>query len=283
MALWASGVIVGRWAHDVLPPVGFSFWRWVLAGIVLTPFVWPRLALQREQVLESWRHFFLLALCLAGGSTLLLWSLQYTTATNASLISGTQPVLTPLLAWLILRERLTTRLMLGATLTLWGIVAMVARLNLEVLKGLAFNVGDILIFAAVICYGLYSIYVQRWMLNVHPLVTMYMTCLGAASILFPCYLAESATLGGIIWTARGALAIAYMALIPTLLAVTLWNICIAAVGASRATTFINLIPVFGVLLAILFLGEKLHVYHLIGGTLVCIGITVVVWRPRSWA
>jgi len=70
-------------------------------------------------------------------------------------------------------------------------------------------------------------------------------------------------------------AIFFMAVIPTIVATTMWNASVKMVGANRASIFINLLPVFGTFLAVVFLNERLQDYHLIGATFVCIGITLV--------
>ena len=70
----------------------------------------------------------------------------------------------------------------------------------------------------------------------------------------------------------------YLAAIPTLLATIMWNVSVGIVGPNRATIFTNLLPIFGIALAVLFLSESLRAYHVIGGVLVCAGITLVVQR-----
>ena len=109
------------------------------------------------------------------------------------------------------------------------------------------------------------------------LVTIYAGIL----ILFPFYAWELLALGQFEMTSEVLWAIFFMAVIPTIVATTMWNISVGRVGAKQASIFLNLLPLFGIGLAVSFLGETLHNYHLVGALLICTGITAVVWPTRE--
>jgi drug/metabolite transporter (DMT)-like permease len=276
MALWAGGVVVARSVHDLVPPIGFSFWRWCAASILLTPVIVTRIAKEWPAIGRRFGYFALLGVFMAGASTILMWAIQYTTATNVVLVSATQPIATAIVAWLLLKERLTRAQAAGVAAALSGIVVMVARLDPNVILDLSFNPGDVLVVLAVVFYALYSVNLHKWVGGVSPFMMMYMTCLGATVAILPFYLAESALMQAVPLDSRVISAILFMAIVPTLIATTMWNVSVGAVGANKASVFINLLPVFGTLLAVALLGERLHIYHLVGGVLVCAGITMVV-------
>ena len=150
------------------------------------------------------------------------------------------------------------------------------KLVLTLLLALSFNPGDGLILLAIVFYAAYAVYLHRWLSGLPALAMMYVTGLGGLVALVPFYLLETAFVAPFNPTPPALAACAYMALIPTLLATTMWNISVGRVGPSRASVFINLLPIFGVGFAVVLLGESLHLYHVIGGLLVCAGITLVV-------
>lgn len=280
MMLWASGVIVARFVHADMPPVAFSFSRWAVAVLVLTPLA-ARVAWQRrEYLLSVKRYFFLLGLFMAGGSTLLVWSVQYTTATNAGLVSAAQPTVTAVMAWLVVRERLSGAQALGIVAAAIGVLVMVVRMDLRVLLDLDINPGDGLVLLAVMFYAAYSINLHRWLSGLSAMLMIYLTALGGLLMLVPAVMLEIALVGWPVFLPKVSAAIVYMAFVPTLLATTLWNISVGVVGPNRASVFINLLPIFAALMAVVLLGEQLHVYHVLGGGLVWLGVTMVVLSPR---
>ncbi len=278
MMLWASGVIVARGVHELTPPIGFSFWRWAVAVAVLTPLAGRQLLRNWPYISARLGHFALLGLFMAGGSTLLVWSVQYTTATNAALVSAAQPTVTAVLAWVVLRERLAPVQILGIAAAAAGMVVMVARMDVTVLIELSLNPGDVLVLLAVVFYALYAINLHHWIKGLPPVLMMYLTALGGLLVLVPFYILETLFVAPFESHLPVLGAVLYMALIPTLLATTMWNISVGVVGPSRASIFINLLPVFGTGFAVLMLDESVQPYHFVGGALVCAGITLVVRR-----
>ena len=194
MVGWAGGVVVARSVHELVPPIGFSFWRWFTAALLLTPFVGAQLLRDRHYIKRHFHHFALLGLCMAGASTILVWALQYTTATNVTLMSATQPIATAIVAWLLLRERLAPAQLIGVSAAMSGIVIMVTRMDVTVIIELSFNPGDVLVIVAVVFYACYSVNLHRWVSDITPLMMMYMTCLGGTIILLPAYLVESVSI-----------------------------------------------------------------------------------------
>jgi drug/metabolite transporter (DMT)-like permease len=279
MLLWSSGNIVARGVHEAVVPVAFSFWRWLVAALILAPLAWPRLTIHGTFLRTQLLHIALLGLFIAGGSTMIIVAVRYTTATNVALVSATQPLITALVAWFVLRERLSGRQFVGIAAATIGIVAMIARLDIDILRTLSFNPGDSGMLLSVSFYALYAVNLHRWIGQVGPVLVMFLTAAGGAIILLPFYLAEATMFGQMTlsWTVAGA--VLYMAIVPTLIATTMWNISVGVVGPNRATAFTNLLPVFGTALAVTLLGESLQAYHIIGGLLVCLGISLVI-RPE---
>ena len=276
--LWASALIVARSVHEELPPIAFSFWRWAAAVAFMSPLAIPLLKQAWPTLKHKVPKILMLGSFLALGSTGLIWAVQFTTATNASLVAACQPIVTAVVAWAILKDRLNLLQLVGVVAALSGVAVMVSRMHLDVILNLAFNPGDAIMLAAVCCYAFYTVNLHRWLTGTHPLLMLFVAALTGTVVLIPFTIAEAAVVGtmAISWQTIGA--IIFMALVPTMLATTMWNAALGVVGPNKATIFMNLLPIFGILLGVVLLDETLFRYHLVGAVLVCIGISLMVKR-----
>lgn len=276
---WSGNFVLGRAVHDAVPPVGLAFWRWLGGFLLLLPFAWQPLQRDWHTLRQHWRPVLLLAtLGVAAFNTLVYLGLQYTVALNALLLQSTMPVLIMLMSFLLFRETVHTRQTLGIVVSLSGVFAIVTHGDPARLAELAFNRGDLLVFTAVICYAAYSV-LLRLRPKVHPLSFLAVTFALGALLLLPLYAWESLHLHRPMPLNLTALAaIGYVALFPSVLAYFCFNRGVELVGANRAGLFIHLMPVFGSLMAILFLGERFEVFHGIGILLILIGIILATRR-----
>ncbi len=276
MALWGSSLVVARAAHEIVPPLAFTFWRWAIAVLVLLPIVWRKLPGTLPYLRRSWRSLALLCGFMVIGATFSVIAVNYTTAINASLINGSQPFATALVAFFVMRERLSPTSGLGIFAAFIGILVMISHGSPQFLLDLAVNIGDLVMLIAVAAWALYSVELHRK--PEHPsgiVLLFFIACAGLITVL-PFYIVESIYVREFVPSRNGVAAIVYLSVVATLLAVYLWNLVVRSVGATHAALFLNLIPVFGAAFAILFLGESLYSFHLIGAALVFLGIVITV-------
>ncbi len=276
MALWGSSLVVARAAHEIVPPLAFTFWRWVVAVIVLLPIVWRKLPATMPYVRRSWRSLALLCGFMVVGTTFSVVAVNYTTAINASLINGSQPIVTALAAFLVVRERMSLRSGIGVLAAFIGILVMISQGRPQLLLGLAINSGDLVMLIAVFAWAFYSVELHRQ--PEHPsgnVLLFFIACTGLVTVL-PFYIVETVFVREFVPSRNGVAAIIYLSVAATLLAVYLWNLAIRSVGATHAALFLNLIPVFGAAFAMLFLGERLYTFHVIGAAFVFLGIVMAV-------
>ena len=276
MALWGSSLVVARAAHEIVPPLAFTFWRWVVAVLVLLPIVWRKLPATMPYVRRSWRSLALLCGFMVVGTTFSVVAVNYTTAINASLINGSQPIVTALAAFLVVRERMSLRSGLGVLAAFIGILVMISQGRPQLLLGLAINSGDLVMLIAVFAWAFYSVELHRQ--PEHPsgnVLLFFIACTGLVTVL-PFYIVETVFVREFVPSRNGVAAIIYLSVAATLLAVYLWNLAIRSVGATHAALFLNLIPVFGAAFAMLFLGESLYTFHVIGAAFVFLGIVMAV-------
>ena len=275
---WSANMVVGRAARDLIPPIAFNFWRWALALLILLPFTGRDLVRQRALVLREWR--ILGALALTGITvfhSVIYLGLSQSPAISGLLLFATSPLFFVLLAWLMTGERITLGQGLGIVTSLAGAALVIARGELDILLGLRFAAGDLWLLAGVILWALYSVLLLRRPAGLPPLVLLSATVLIALLLLLPVYGLELWSGARLQVTAASLASLAYVALFPSVLAYIFWNRGVREVGPNAAGVTLQLMPVFGTLLAAAFLGERLAGYHWLGGALVLSGI-LLAWR-----
>lgn len=272
--IWGTPPVLARALSGAIPPVTLAYSRWVLGLLVLLPFVWGRLPKEWPKLRPHVGSLTLLSLFMVAGSTLSTVAVYFTTATNAVLVNASQPAITACVTYLVTRERLKPIQALGVACAFGGIVAMISRADLSVLASLDIAVGDLIMLCAVIGWSLYAVFVHRREYRPSPDILLFFIAVVGTICMLPFYAAEVYFVGGFEPRAVYGLAMIYLAAFPTLLATHFWNQAIHSLGANRAAVFINLIPVSGVFLAVIFLGERLFTYHFVGAALVFIGIAL---------
>ncbi|HEB97306.1 MAG TPA: DMT family transporter [Sedimenticola thiotaurini] len=282
---WSGNFVLARSVRLDVPPLGLSFWRWALAAALLLPFVWRTMVRDWPLVRANLGLVILLALLgVTGFNTFVYLGVQTTTASNAVLLQSVIPLLIILLSWLLLGVSITLAQGLGIALSLAGVLVIVTRGEPGRLLQLALVEGDLWVLAAVVSWALYSVFLRRLPAGLGGLTLLgYTVSIGVLAIL-PLYLGE--TLGGRTMTLEPVTigSVLYVAVFPSLVAYLFWNRAVGEVGPNRAGQFIHLMPVFGSLLSVLLLGERLYAYHLAGILLVALGIySATFWRHPSAA
>jgi len=275
---WSGNFIVGRAVHAHVPPVGLAFWRWTGAGLLVLGPAWRHL---RKDLPVAWRHWeimlLLSALGIAAFNSLVYTGLQTTQALNAFLLQSLMPVLIVALSFLLFREKITGRQAVGVALSLCGAVTIILQGDLSTLAELTANRGDLLVLTAVICYAGYSVLLRKRP-PMHPLSFVALTFLSGTAMLFPFYLFETLAVKPMEFNPPTLLAVGYVAVFPSILSYLCYNRGVELVGANRAGLFIHLMPVFGSIMAILFLGEALRWYHGLGIGFIALGIFLATQR-----
>ena len=279
---WAGNFVFGKALLEALPPFGINLIRWVLACIVLVPltlafegrFPWPA----RHQ----WPTLGAMALTgvvLFNG--LVYLSLVHTTSTNAALINGATPVLTMVLAATVGLDRLTGRRLAGALVSLVGVSWIVSQGSLEALVGLSFNRCDLIMLIAALMWAIYTILLNRTRGALSLLATLTIVAVLALPPLgvIGGYELISHPVGPI--TPLVIVGLVYISVLASVAAFMAWSIGIKGIGAARGSIFLNLIPVFTAVIAVLTLGERIGLDQFIGGLLVIGGVTLASWTGRK--
>ena len=277
---WSVNSIVGRFMRLDVPPVALSFWRWAGASLLIIYFAWPKLKKDWPVMRRRENLPLLLLLALTGiamFNTLLYSGLHSTIAINAFLIQSLMPVLIMLFSFLIFRDKITIFQGVGVALSFAGVVLVIARGDLEILRSLALNRGDVMILIAAIGYSFYST-MLRQRPDIHPLSFIGFTFIAGTIMILPIYLWENFTVKTLSLNGPTFLTIAYVVIFPSIVSYFCYNRGIELIGANRAGLFIHLSPVFGTIMAILFLGERFFWFHGIGIIMIISGIILTLQK-----
>jgi drug/metabolite transporter (DMT)-like permease len=215
-------------------------------------------------------------------NTIAYYGLQYTQAINALLIASTGPLLVAAATFAIYGDRPTSRQVMGVCASLAGVLVVIARGDLEVLRQLQVNAGDIWFFLAQIVYAIYTALLRKRP-PIHPFSFALVTIGWGAVMLTPLLLVEIAFGRAAVWDAASFATLAYIVVFPSLVAYIFYNRGVELVGPNRAAPFYHLIPLFGSVLAIVFLGERLQIYHGVGYLLIFTGVAIATTTTRGRA
>ena len=285
---WGGTFVAARFAMGEAPPFFAASCRFLIATSVLIPLAaWQSRREGRSfPKPENFRQLAgLFSLGLTGVflyNAIFFTGLQLTSASNGALIVAINPLLTAILSALWLRERVSASQGAGLLLSLFGVALVIARGSLAVMTQLSFNRGDLIMLGAPLCWALYSILGKKALARFTPLAATAYAALFGASLLVPAALLEHAAAGGPLpgFSWLGWLAILQLALLGTVVGFVWWYQGVQQLGTARAAAFVNLVPLFGAVLAALILGERLTAPQVWGGFLVIVG---VYWGSRQTA
>lgn len=278
---WAGNSIVGRAARDLVPPAALSFWRWTIALALLLPLAWPHLKRDWPAIRANWAIVTLLGALAIGSFNILLYNgLQSTTALNSMLIQSALPALVLIVGALVMGDRTSPRQIAGVLISLVGVLAIIARGDPAMLWGLQLNIGDAIIGGAVLLWALYSV-LLRCRPSVHPLSFLAASMVVGIAVIVPFYAHELWSGVRIVPKMGSGLAIAYVSIFPSFLAYLFFNRGVELIGSAATGQYMNVMPLMGAGLAMLFLGERLHPFHVAGLALIVAGIWVAGRPPQD--
>jgi drug/metabolite transporter (DMT)-like permease len=270
---WACNWIVGRALHDSVPPMAMTFYRWLFALAILAPFALPHVVREWSEVRRNLKVLIPLGFIGIGSHNALAYlGLNYTTATNGVILNSFIPVMIIALSWIFLRERLTRMQLFGVLMSLGGVMTILSQGSWQALIAFRLNTGDLLIILSMAMWSAYTIGLRWRPARLHLLTFLFTIAVVGDLVMLPIYIVESTFFRPMSWTLMNVAAIAAVALFSSVLAYIFWNRGVELVGANVAGLFVHLMPVFGIVLAWLFLDETLAPFHVAGIVLIISGI-----------
>ncbi len=270
---WSLNQVFGRGLRDEIPPMAFAFWRWAIAMSVLIPFALPHVIRQWPTIKAAWKPLLVMGIFgTAFHNALQYVGLQYTTATNGLLLNSVIPIMVIAVSWLFLGLKLTAMQRIGVTLSFLGVICIVIRGDFSVLKQLAFNRGDVWILIGISLWAVYTICLRWRPPQLHPIAFLWLIGTIGLIGITPFHFSDMESGRHIVITSQSIATLIYTGLFPSILAFVFWNYGVKQIGPNKASLFLHLVPVFGSIFSITFLGERLYLFHLLGIMLIFTGI-----------
>lgn len=274
--LWSANFIIGRAVRNDISPVTLTMSRWLIALIVILPFALAHLRRDSHRYLPYAGRIIAVSLSgITAFSLLVYYGLHYTSGTNALLLNSCIPVLIVLFGAIFFGNRISGRQVLGLFISCVGVLVIIFRGDVGALAQQSFNSGDLLLLAAMASFAFYTLWLRKIPGDIDRMGLLAVQIAVTLVAVLPMWLIEkSGTEPSANWTWTMAAAVLFLGIFPSFLSYLFYGKCIEAIGAARAGLSIHFIPVFGVGLSLLFLGETLHLFHLAGIAAILAGVTL---------
>ena len=271
---WAGNFIVGKYAFlTEIPPLSLVFYRWLLVWIILLPFTYKDIIKHKDTILNNLPLLFFLGLTSVGlFNSFTYLSLIYTQVINSSLFNTAIPAIIILLCFLFKVEKTNKFQLSGLFISVCGILAIITRLNLDILLSLNFNKGDLIMIGGALTWGIYSTLLKRKKFSLPLLTLVHIVCTFGLVSVFPQFLYELWNGQVIKFDINLFYLLIFLALFPSIGSYYCWAGAVSIIGANRAGIFLSLIPLFSTIMAIALYNEKFQFFHLIGAILILLGL-----------
>ena len=267
--IWSINSIVSKLSASAIDPAAISFYRWLLALLVLTPFVLPGVWRMRKIIRPHlWRLAILGLLGMVLYQSLAYYAAHSVSAVMMGILGATIPLLTILLSLIVLRLAPTRGILIGGVLSFVGLVWLVSEGNPAQLLNQRLGNGELMMLAASTSYALYGVLTKRWAIPLPTWQSLYVQIFFGVLLLIPGFVhAPDVSLN-----VHNLPLVLYAGLFASIIAPFLWILGVQRLGASTTSLFMNFVPVFTAAIAVLFLHEQLHAYHWIGGGMTLVGV-----------
>ena len=271
---WAGNFIVGKVATLFeIPPFTLNFYRWLIAFLILFPFTYKKIFEGFDEIKKK-----IVPLSIMGFTSITIfnsivyYSLNFTQVLNGVLMISTIPVLIIFFSSCFTNERIKFTQIAGVATSLFGVLIIITKLEINKLLSLSLNRGDLWILVAMISWATYSIMVKEKKINLSPFALLETLIFIGLLFLIPFYLYEIYSEKYLLINIPVILTIGYVVLFAGIGAYIFWIGAIQLIGPSRSGIFLHLMPVFSSLMAIFLLGESLKNFHILGAAFIILGI-----------
>ena len=280
MLMWGGNAVASRLAVGEVSPMTFTFLRWTIPVAILGVALREQLLEHRLVLVERWPLILLMGtLGLTVFNALMYVAAHHTSAVNITILQGSMPVLVLIGALLFYGTRIHGRQIIGMAVTLLGVLLVAVRADFATLMSFSFNIGDVWMLVACCLYAGYTVALRTR--PPVPGLVFFAALAGVALLTSVPLMAYEVASGTVTWpTLRGWLIVLYVGLFPSFVSQVLFMRGVELIGPGRAGLFVNLVPIFGALLAVLILGEPFAVYHALGLALVLGGIWLAERKQR---
>ena len=273
---WSGNFIVGKAASIFeIPPFSLNFYRWLFAGLILLPFTFKELILKKNYIFKNLGFFIILGITsITIFNSIVYYSLHYTQVISGVLMISTIPVWIIFISSILKIEKTNIFQIIGVGLSLMGVIFIITKADLNLIKNLDFNKGDLTMVVAMFSWAIYSALLKKKTYEISQITLLQVVIITGLIFLIPIYIIEM-NLGNVIKLDKPfLLTLTYVVLFPGLASFFFWIKGIALIGANRAGAFLHLMPIFGAIMAMVIFKEKFMFYHILGAIFIISGITL---------
>ena len=273
---WSGNFIVGKAASLYeIPPFTLNFYRWTFAWLILAPFTLKEILSKKKYILNDIKLILILGITsITIFNSIVYYSLNFTQVISGVLMISTIPVMIIFFCWLLKIEKTNFYQILGVVFSLFGVLLIVTKANLEILLSLNFNRGDIWMVVAMFSWAMYSALLRKKKFNLSQLSLLQTIISAGLILLLPAYLIEMLMGYRLNVNLPFVLTLSYVVIFPGLASFIFWIKGISIIGSNRSGIVLHLMPIFSTILAILIFKEKFMTFHLIGSIFIITGIVL---------
>ena len=274
-ALWSVNFIIARGLSSEIDAVTLAFLRWSLAFIIIFPFTVKSILKNINYIKKNILYISILSILgISLFNTLIYIAGHSTTAMNLSLISITFPIYLILISRFILKEKIEAKKIIGISFVFAGALFLISKGNLETIIRLKPAIGDLYMSAAAMIFAVYSLLLRKKPEGLD--ILTFQSCQISIGLLFllPAFLFELAVKPFPQMSAGIIFSILYVGIFASLVSFILWNKAVVYIGAVKSGQIYLLLPLFGGILAFIFLGEKIEFFHFISILLITTGMLI---------
>ena len=271
---WAGNFIVGKTASiNEIPPISLNFYRWLVAWLILLPFTFRELIKKKNYILNNIGLFIILGItAVTIFNSALFYSLKFTQVITGVLMISTVPVMIIFISSLLKIEKTNFFQIIGVGLSLTGVLFIITKADIGLLKNLDFNRGDLIMIIAMLSWATYSALLKKKKYELSQISLLQVVISFGVIFLIPLYFIDMNMGNSIKLEKPFFLTLTYVVLFPGLASFFFWIKGVALIGANRSGVFLHLMPIFGAVMAMIIFNEKFMFYHLIGAVFILIGI-----------
>jgi len=280
---WSGNFIIGRFFHADIQPLQLAFFRWFGAAIIVLPILIKKFSNIYKTFKE---HYIVLNILSILGvtifNTFLYIGLQDTTATNALIINSSIPVLILVLSFVVLKIPVNLKQLIGILLSTIGVIYLILRGDLSNLLTLSFNHGDLWVISSSIIWALYSVLIKLKPKNLSDFEFFTTIVYVGLFWLFIIYKFMGYSFVSDLYIVQRYYPVfIYVSLFTSVLSFYFWHKGIHEIGANKTGQFTHLMPLFGAILAYIFLSERLHIFHIVGAIFIGFGIYLSLFSKKE--
>ena len=271
---WSGNFIVGKFATLYeIPPLTLNVFRWISVWFILVPFTYKEIFENLPYIRKNWLVIsFMGVITISTFNSVVYFALNYTQVINAVLMLAAIPAATIVLSSLMKIEETNIFQLLGLVLSIIGIGSIISNGNIQKIIALDFNKGDIWMLVCVITWSLYSTLLKKNNFKFSQFTLIQLMVSVGILFLIPQFFYEKSIGLELNFNKDFYLILIYVAIFPAIAAYYFWQKGVAIIGPNRASMFIQLMPLFSAIMAIIFFEEIFELYHFVGAIFILSGI-----------